>query len=46
MITECNTDITSIPVLPVSPQKSQWERINAQFDTDYTDLKKSEYTRF
>ena len=22
----------------------QWEHINAKFDTDYTDLKKSEYT--
>ena len=38
-------DIKSIPVLPTSPQMPQWEHINAKFDTDYTDLKKSESTR-
>ena len=27
-----------------SIEKSQWEHINAKFDTDYTDLKKSEST--
>ena len=41
---ECNIDIKSIPVLPTSPQMLQWEHINARFDTDYTDLKKSEST--
>ena len=44
MINECNIDIKSIPVLPTSPQMPQWEHINAKFDTDYTDLKKSEST--
>ena len=44
MINECNIDIKSIPVLPTSPQMPQWEDINAKFDTDYTDLKKSEST--
>ena len=42
MINECNIDITSIPVLPTSPQMPQWEHWNAKFDTDHTDLKKSE----
>ena len=42
LINECNIDIKSIPVLPTSPQMPQWEYINAKFDTDYTDLKKSE----
>ena len=42
MIHECNIDITSIPVLPTSPQMPQWEHRNAKFDTDHTDLKKSE----
>ena len=41
LINECNIDIISIPVLPTSPQMPQWEHINAKFDTDYTDLKKS-----
>ena len=41
LINECNIDIKSIPVLPTSPQMPQWEHINAKFDTDYTDLKKS-----
>ena len=41
---ECNIDIKSIPVLPTSPQMLQWEHIKARFDTDYTDLKKSEST--
>ena len=40
LINECNIDIKSIPVLPVSPQMLQWEHINAKFDTDYIDLKK------
>ena len=44
LINKCNLDITSIPVLPASPQMPQWEHINAKFDTDYTDLKKSEST--
>ena len=46
LINECNTDIKSIPVLPTSPQMphAQWEHINAKFDTDYTDLTKSEST--
>ena len=44
MIDECNIDIKSISVLPTSPQMPQWEHINAKFDTDYTDLKKSEST--
>ena len=44
LINECNIDIKSIPVLPISPQMPQWEHINAKFDIDYTDLKKSEYT--
>ena len=44
MINECNIDIKSIPVLPTSPQVPQWEHISARFDTDYTDLKKSEST--
>ena len=44
MINECNTDIKSIPILPTSPQMPQWEHINAKFDTDYTDLTKSEST--
>ena len=42
LINKLNIDITSIPVLPASPQMPQWEHINAKFDTDYTDLKKSE----
>ena len=42
MINDCSIDIKSIPVLPTSPQMPQWEHINAKFDTDYTDLKKSE----
>ena len=41
LINECNIDIKSIPVLPTSPQMPQWEHINARFDTDYNDLKKS-----
>ena len=41
LINECNIDIKPIPVLPTSPQMPQWEHINAKFDTDYTDLKKS-----
>ena len=41
LINECNIDITSIPVLPASPQMPQWEHINAKFNTDFTDLKKS-----
>ena len=41
---ENDPDIKSIPVLPTSPQMPQWEHINAKFDTDYTDLKKSEST--
>ena len=44
LINECNIAIKSIPVLPTSPQMPQWEHINARFDTDYTDLKKSEST--
>ena len=44
MINECNIDNKSIPVLPTSPQMPQWEHINTKFDTDYTDLKKSEST--
>ena len=44
LINECNIDIKSIPVLPTSPQMPQWEHINTKFDTDYTDLKKSEST--
>ena len=44
LINEYNIDIKSIPVLPTSPQLSQWEHINARFETDYTDLKKSEST--
>ena len=44
LINECKIDIKSIPVLPTSPQMPQWEHINAKFDTDYTDLKKSEST--
>ncbi len=39
-----NIDIKSIPVLPTLSQMPQWEHINAKFDTDYTDLKKSEST--
>ena len=42
LINECNIDIKSIPVLPTSPQMPQWEHINAKFDTDYIDPKKSE----
>ena len=42
MNNECNIDITSIPVLPTSLQIPQWEHRNAKFDTDHTDLKKSE----
>ena len=44
LINECNIDITSIPVLPASLQMPQWEHINAKFDTDDTDLEKSEST--
>ena len=44
LINECNIDIKAIPVLPTSPQMPQWEHINAKFDTDYTDLTKSEST--
>ena len=44
MINECNIDIKSIPVFPTSPQMPQWEHINAEFDTDYTGLKKNEST--
>ena len=44
LINECNINIKSIPVLPTSPQMPQWEHINAKFDTDYTDVKKSEST--
>ena len=44
LINECNIDITSIPVLAASPRMPQWEHINAKFDTDYTDLEKSEST--
>ena len=44
LINECNIDIKSVPVIPTSPQMPQWEHINARFDTDYTDLKKSEST--
>ena len=44
LINECNIHIKSIPVLPTSPQMPQSEHIAAKFDTDYTDLKKSEYT--
>ena len=44
LISECNTYITSIPDLPASPQMPQWEHMNAKFDTDYTDLKKSKST--
>ena len=44
LINECNADIKSIPVLPTSPQTPRWEHINAKFDTDYSDLKKSEST--
>ena len=42
LINESNIDIKSIPVPPTSPQMPQWEHINVKFDTDYTDLKKSE----
>ena len=42
LINECNIDIKLIPVIPTSPQMPQWEHINAKFDTDYTDLKKTE----
>ena len=44
LINECNIDIKSVPVLPTSPQMPQWEHINARFDTDFTDFKKSEST--
>ena len=44
LINECNIDIKSVPVLPTSPQMPQWEHTNAKFDTDYTDLTKSEST--
>ena len=44
LINECNIDIKSVPVLPRSPQMPQWEHINAKFDPDYTDLKKSDST--
>ena len=43
-INKCNIDIKSVPVFPISPQMPQWEHLNAKFDTDYTDLKKSEST--
>ena len=39
---ECNIDTTSIPVQPTSHQMPQWEQIDATFDIDYTDSKKSE----
>ena len=42
LINECNIDIKLIPVLPASPQMPQWEHVNAKFDTDYADLKKTE----
>ena len=41
LVNDCNIDTASIPVLPVSSEMPQWEHINAKFDTDYTDLKKS-----
>ena len=44
MIKECNIDIKSIPVLPISPQMPLWEHINAKFDSGFTDLKKNEST--
>ena len=44
LINDCNIHIKSIPVLPTSPQMPQSKHTNAKFDTDYTDLKKSEYT--
>ena len=44
LINECNIDIKSIPVLPTSPHMPQWKHINAKFDTDRTDLNKSEST--
>ena len=44
LINDCNIHIKSIPVLPTSPQMPQSKHINAKFDTDYTDLKKSEYS--
>ena len=44
LINKCNLDSASIPVLPAPPQMPQLEHINAKFDTDYTDLKKSEST--
>ena len=44
LINESNIDIKSIPVPPTSPHMPQWEHINVKFDTDYTDLKKSEST--
>ena len=42
LINEYYIDITSIPFLPTSPPMPQCEHINVKFDTDYTDLKKSE----
>ena len=39
-----NIDIKSIPVLPTSSQMPLWANINARFDTDYTNSKKSEST--
>ena len=40
LINEYNIDITSIPVLPASPQMPLWEHINAKFHTDYLIWKK------
>ena len=43
-MSDCNIDVTSMPVQPTSPQMPQWEHKNAKFDTDYTDSKKNENT--
>ena len=42
LMKESNIDISTIPVLPVVPQVPPWEHKSANFDINYTDIKKDE----
>jgi len=42
LMKDIGIDLTTIPIFPMFPQMPPWEHIAANFDTDYTDVKKNE----
>ena len=42
LMKENNIEVSATPVLPVVPQLPPWEHKSANFDIDYTDIKKDE----